>query len=133
MIDILPGEKLIASMDADQILLTSMRLKIFSPGKVLAVYLNQISQIEYREKLNHLILLIPVIGVLIMLEARGEPRIFAAIAIVVGLALYVKFKRRYLVFKATGGPILYNVEYIPKKDIARFMYLVEKAVAEYRG
>lgn len=133
MIDYLPGEKLIASMDADQIVLTSMRLKVFSPGSVLAVRLNQISSIAYQERLNHLILLIPFIGILISIAAKGEPRLFAWLAIPIGLALYVKYKKKYLVIKATGGPILYDVEYVPKKDIARFMHLVERAMGEYRG
>jgi len=133
MIDYLPGEKLIASMDADQIVLTSMRLKVFSPGNVLSVRLNQISSIAYQERLNHLILLIPIIGLLISIAAKGEPRLLAWLAIPIGLALYVKYKKKYLVIKATGGPILYDVAYVPKKDIARFMHLVERAMGEYGG
>lgn len=120
-------------MDAGQIVLTSMRLKVFSPGRVVAVRLNQIHSIEFQERMNHLILLIPLIGILISFAAKGEPRLFAWLAIPIGLALYVKYKKKYLVIKATGGPILYDVEYVPKKDIARFMHLVEKAIGEYRG
>ena len=126
MIALLTNERLVASIDNDQVVLTNQRLQLVSGSNFRVIHLNQISFIEVEVKYNYLILVCAVIVFVGGFVAGGKDILLIGVILFLMLmAMYIYLPSKNILIRSSGGTIAHRVNGIRNADIHRFIFLVQ--------
>lgn len=128
--DLLEGEKMVASVSDDTVLLSNIRLRIIEKNAVKSISLNQISFVQSLYKNDYRFLFFALIGVLIIMFI---PDIYfiGILLFIVGIVFSFLIKRNFLVINSSGGSLSFQVKGVTVKDINRFIYLIDEQITLY--
>src|SRR2546428_8022802 len=124
------GEKTIATILSDRLILTNERLQYRDSIKLTSIPLDQISYLNMDIKFRVGLLIFGILaGVFGFSVADREPLVLVGSIILGVLAVvgYFIYPAKYLVVNSSGGSIRIDFSGIKTADVERFIYLSEKA------
>jgi len=126
MIELLPNEKRIASIDNDSVLLTDHRLQLFSKGNYRTIQLKQISFIEIEVKHQYILLALGCLTLTFGATQGMNGIIFGFVGLILFVLVYGLYPKRRILVRSSGGTIAHGMDGIKHGDIQYFVHLVQK-------
>ena len=128
MIDLLPNEKPVTSLDQENIVLTNQRLVVNIQGRYRAIVLDQVSSVELEIKYKVVFILMAIVALGLGIFQGKELVGVAATCFIVMLGVYLLFPRKQIVMNTAEGMIAFDVSRLENSELTSFVFRVKKKI-----
>jgi len=128
MIDLLPNEKPVTSLDQENIILTNQRLVVNIQGRYRAIVLDQVSSVELEIKYKLVFILMAIVALGFGIFQGKELVGVAATCFIVMSGVYLLFPRKQIGMNTADGMIAFDVSRLENAELTSFVFRVKKKI-----